>query len=216
MDAPPVQYVKTRDGVSIAYAVTGSGTPLVMLPGAFEHAQLAWQYPLLQTWLELLAERFRLILIDERGAGMSQRDLPGDIAFTDYLLDVEAVLQALAPGPVVLFGVSNHALTALKFAGEYPDRVAGLILSGLLDFHQRSSFWTGLPAEDWDLFLRGLVPSYLDRDSGQRMIELLKQAFTAEDWVRRRRSLMGLELQQEDIAGRYRPCPRAYANPLRA
>jgi DNA-binding NarL/FixJ family response regulator len=101
---------------------------------------------------------------------------------------------------VVLFGVTNHALTAIKFAAEYPADVAGLVLSGLTEFPQRSSFWTGLPAEDWDLFLRGLVPVDLDPASGQRMVELLKQAFTADDFVRRRRSLMAFNLAPEDIA----------------
>lgn len=78
MDAPPVQYVTTSDGVSIAYAVSGSGPTLVILPGAFEHVQLAWQYPPLQPWLEGLAQRFQVIQIDERGAGMSTRGLAED------------------------------------------------------------------------------------------------------------------------------------------
>jgi hypothetical protein len=52
MDAPPVQFAPTSNGLSIAYAVSGTGAPLVILPGAFEHVQLAWQYPDLQPWLE--------------------------------------------------------------------------------------------------------------------------------------------------------------------
>ena len=116
MDAPPVQYVRTRDGVSIAYAVSGSGPPIVILSGTFEHVQLAWQYPQLQPWLEALVDRFQLIQIDERGVGMSSRDLPETMVFGDYILDVEAVLTKLNCGPVVLFGIANHAMTAIQFA----------------------------------------------------------------------------------------------------
>src|SRR6476660_4941176 len=158
MDAPPVQYVTTRDGIRIAYCMSGSGRPLVMLPGAFEHVQLAWQYPYLQPWLEGLATRFRLVLLDERGAGMSQRDLPVELEFKDYVLDVEAVLAELSLGPVILFGLTNHALTAVNFAASHPEQVSALVLGTLHRvWTQRSSFWTGLPGEDWELFLRGLV-----------------------------------------------------------
>jgi hypothetical protein len=43
MDAPPVQYVKTSDGLAIAYTDSGEGIPLVNLPLQFNHVQLAWQ-----------------------------------------------------------------------------------------------------------------------------------------------------------------------------
>jgi len=78
MDAPPVHYATTIDGFSIAYAVSGQGRPFMLLPGAFEHVQLAWQYPKLRPWLEGLVERYQLIQLDERGAGMSTRGLPDD------------------------------------------------------------------------------------------------------------------------------------------
>ncbi len=32
MDAPPVQYARTSDGVNIAYTVAGSGRPYVDVP----------------------------------------------------------------------------------------------------------------------------------------------------------------------------------------
>ena len=40
MDAPPVQYVTTADGYSIAYSVCGEGQPFVVAPPTFHHLQL--------------------------------------------------------------------------------------------------------------------------------------------------------------------------------
>jgi DNA-binding CsgD family transcriptional regulator/pimeloyl-ACP methyl ester carboxylesterase len=159
---------------------------------------------------------FRLVQLDERGAGMSQRDLPGKIAFTDYVLDVEAVLAELSLGPVILFGLTNHALTAINFAASHPEQVAALVLGTLTRvWAQRSSVWTGLPAEDWDLFLRGLVPRDMEPEVGRRMVELLKQSFTADDFTRRRHSLIQFELDPDVVARVKAPAlilhPRDYA-----
>jgi hypothetical protein len=43
MDAPPVQYVTTRDGFDIAYGLSGFG-PLVIPPGASAHVELSGRY----------------------------------------------------------------------------------------------------------------------------------------------------------------------------
>src|SRR5437016_6211329 len=95
MQTPPVQYVTTSDGLSIAYAVSGSGVPLVFLPGAFDHVQLAWEFPRLQAWLGGLSERFQLIQFDPRGSGMSDRRLSEEHAQEDYQKDIEAVVARL-------------------------------------------------------------------------------------------------------------------------
>ena len=92
MNAPPVQYVTTSDGLRIAYAVSGHGTPLLFLPGAFNHVQLAWEYPGLQAWLQGLSERFQLIQLDPRGFGMSSREVGEGLVRQDYQKDIEAVV----------------------------------------------------------------------------------------------------------------------------
>jgi hypothetical protein len=78
MNPPPVQYVTTSDGYSIAYAVSGTGSPLVVAPAIWNHVQNSWlpespfgRTPTLHTW----AKRFQVIAYDSRGQGMSQRGL---------------------------------------------------------------------------------------------------------------------------------------------
>ena len=58
MEPPPVQYVATPDGYNLAYAVAGSGTPLVFLPLGLNHVQLAWRHDgRISDWLKLLSSR---------------------------------------------------------------------------------------------------------------------------------------------------------------
>ena len=95
MDAPPVQYVQTSDGVSIAYGVAGEGTPLLLPPYVHSHVQLNWQNDLIiarrTRVLRRLAKRFRVITFDNRGQGLSSRGLPGNLALSDFDSDTEAV-----------------------------------------------------------------------------------------------------------------------------
>jgi DNA-binding CsgD family transcriptional regulator/pimeloyl-ACP methyl ester carboxylesterase len=121
---------------------------------------------------------------------MSQRDLPDEFDYRDYVRDVEAVISHLSPGPFVLLGLVNHFPTALEFAAKHPQQVKAVVLCNFTSPPQRSSFWSNLPLEDWELFLYGLVPRDFAPDEGKRMVELLKEAFTAEDFVRRRRSFL--------------------------
>jgi hypothetical protein len=49
---PRIQYAKTKDGVSIAFATLGDGMPLVYVPSApYTHVQLGWQLPTRQRLL---------------------------------------------------------------------------------------------------------------------------------------------------------------------
>ncbi len=70
------------------------------------------------------------VAYDARGHGLSGA-AAGPDAYTYPLLasDLEAVVDAVAPDdPVVLLGISMGAHTAVRFAHEQPERVAGLVL----------------------------------------------------------------------------------------
>ncbi len=123
--APAVRYVRTSDGVSIAYSVAGAGPLLVMCDGPY--------LPLATGWGERaggrLSERFRVARFDTRGIGMSDRDaLPASL--DDQVRDLEAVIDALSEQPVALLGYSYGAHAALAYASQSPERVSRLVLYG--------------------------------------------------------------------------------------
>ena len=188
MDAPPVRYVTTGDGLRIAYGVSGRGTPLIFLPGIFYHVQLAWEYPGLEAWLHRLAERFQVIQIDPRGTGMSGRDVSDALARDHYQRDIEAVVGRLGLERFLMLGVSFGVDLAVDYATRHPELVIALVL-GTSGQTRSSAMFYALPAEDWDAFLYSIVPRDRSRDEADRIVELTKQASDQRNYLLRRRVL---------------------------
>jgi class 3 adenylate cyclase/pimeloyl-ACP methyl ester carboxylesterase len=127
MDAPPIQYAKTSDGVNIAYSAIGQGPPLVILPNpAGTNVQLEWEFEPRRILFERLAERAQVIHYDWRGLGVSQRDCL-DLSPEAASRDLESVVQSLGLERFAAYG-GTRTQTAFVFAAEHPDRVSHLIL----------------------------------------------------------------------------------------
>ena len=184
MDAPPVQYVTTSDGLAIAYGVSGTGTPLIFLSGAFQHVRLAWEYPGLQAWLEGLAQRFQLIQLDPRGTGMSSRDVGEDLAREHYQRDIEAVVGWLKLERFLFFAVSRGVDFAVDYALRHPDQVIALVL-GTSGSGRAPALFDALPGQDWDVFLHSIVPRDRSPEEHDRIVELSKQASDQRNFMLR-------------------------------
>ena len=192
MDSPLVQYVRTVDNYSIAYAVTGLGLPVVALPMPFSHINLYWREETFYLdWLVALSERYRLIQYDGRGMGMSTRGLGDDHCLEALDRDLDAVLTRLNLSGVVLFGSYYSAHTAIRYAVQHPDVVCALILTTCpVEF---SDFPMGyvrdLPRQNWDGFLSLIttqVPGSTLKTSLSG-IERLRQTVTQSDWMQQAR-----------------------------
>src|SRR5437870_2065746 len=127
MDAPPIQYAKTSDGVNIAFWAIGEGPPLVILSNPVAtNIQLEWELDSRRIAYERLAERATVIRYDCRGLGLSQRgclDLSPEAADRD----LEAVVQSLGLERFAAYGLANTPL-AFAYPGGHPERVSHLIL----------------------------------------------------------------------------------------
>jgi DNA-binding CsgD family transcriptional regulator/pimeloyl-ACP methyl ester carboxylesterase len=185
MDAPPVQYVTTGDGYSIAYSVTGQGQPLVLMPAfPFNHIQLYWtEDTWYQAWLRGLASRFRLVQYDSRGQGMSTRGIPEDLSFRDLGSDLEAVVNRLQLDSFVLMarGASGHV--AVHYSIKHSDRVRALIWNAAsLDATDVPALYQTLAEANWDVFLR-TVAGVSRADELDASVRQLEQTSTQEDWL---------------------------------
>lgn len=93
-------------------------------------AHVGW-WDLLVPWLR---PGWRLVAPDLRGHGESDWAEPPRYRLGDYVEDVLAVLDALAPGPIVLVGHSMGGRVAVQLAAQAPDRVRAIaILDTRLD-----------------------------------------------------------------------------------
>lgn len=144
---PRIQYTKTEDGVSIAYCVGGDGPPLLRaaMPG-WVHAHRDWE---LYGVNQALARRFRWILYDSRGTGLSDRTAC-DFSMEAMLRDLDAVRAAEGLDRFALVGWANWVAIALTYAAEYPERVSHLVL---VDGVARGDAAQDLPISRADLAL---------------------------------------------------------------
>lgn len=126
---PSTHYVKSA-GINIAYQVTGDGPiDLIHVPGWVSNLDLAWASPRLAHVHHRLGTFSRLIRMDKRGTGLSDRNV-GLPTLEERMEDVRAVLDAVGSKRTVLFGSSEGGLMCMLFAATYPERTAALVLNG--------------------------------------------------------------------------------------
>ena len=170
MDAPPIQYARTEDGVNIAYTVMGEGPPLVYLQ-PYTHQQLDWTIAEMAAWFEQLAQGRTLIRFDARRCGLSSHSA-GPLSLGNFVVDLGAVVDRLALDELDLMGISGHTMTAIAFTAAHPERIRRLILWGgvasggqLLAASDRSRAFEALVDIDPDL-VRDLIVRTMFGDEG--------------------------------------------------
>jgi pimeloyl-ACP methyl ester carboxylesterase len=120
-------HISTPDGLKIWYDVMGEGEPLVLIGGSsLVHRQWDFMLPFLQ-------DHFRVILYDQRGAGLSDRRVAG-ISLEKWADDLRKVLDHLGIKRTHLFATSNGSLVGIRFAAKYPEIVQALIHYGIYRF----------------------------------------------------------------------------------
>jgi pimeloyl-ACP methyl ester carboxylesterase len=125
-----VRYALSSD-VSIAYHTLGDGPlDVVMVPGFPSHLEVSWQQPRIAFLYRRLASFCRLIMLDKRGSGLSDRVSPGGLPGLEQRIDdLSAVLDAVGSEHASLIGFSDGGPLAAVFAATYPDRTDSLVLA---------------------------------------------------------------------------------------
>jgi pimeloyl-ACP methyl ester carboxylesterase/DNA-binding CsgD family transcriptional regulator len=124
-----VRFCKSFDGAKIAYAISGSGPPVVMMPSWLTHLECQWRSVAWQPWLEALSSRYTLIRYDPRGCGLSDRNV-ADLSFGSWVRDFGVLVDALDLTRFSLIGICQGGAVAIAYAGSEPDRISNLVLYG--------------------------------------------------------------------------------------
>jgi len=124
-----IRFVSGQDGVRICYATHGKGPPLVKAANWLSHVDLDWNSPVWRHWLRDLSAEHTLVRYDERGCGLSEREV-ADLSFESWVRDLECVVDAIGLRRFPLLGVSQGGAVAIAYAARHPERVSQLILYG--------------------------------------------------------------------------------------
>ncbi len=84
-----------------------------------------WESPVWRHWLSELGDGHTLVRYDERGCGMSDREL-GELSIETWVGDLETVVDAAGLDRFVLLGVSQVAAVAVAYAARHPEHLSRL------------------------------------------------------------------------------------------
>ncbi len=124
-----IRFCTTSDGVRLAFAIHGSGPPVVKAGNWLTNLEYDWQSPVWRHWLDALADGHTLIRYDERGGGLSDRDVT-DLDLDRWVDDLGSVVDAAGADRFALVGISGGGPLAIAYATRHPERVARLVLYG--------------------------------------------------------------------------------------
>jgi pimeloyl-ACP methyl ester carboxylesterase/DNA-binding CsgD family transcriptional regulator len=125
-----VRYLRTRDGVRLAWAEAGTGPVMIKAANWLTHLEYEWESLVWRHWIRFFSDHFRFVRYDERGCGMTDWNV-SDLSFERWVEDLEAVVAAVdPPEPFTLLGISHGAATSVAYAVRHPERVSRLVLYG--------------------------------------------------------------------------------------
>jgi class 3 adenylate cyclase len=161
---PEVHYARSGD-VAIAYQIVGTGPPdLVFVRGTTGDLLSTWDQPLLVRHVEDLAKSTRVLMLDKRGTGLSDRVREVQSIETT-MDDVRAVMDAAGSERAVLWTGSTSTGIGVLFAATYPERCAGLIIFDPQVKGTRSDDYPWAPTEEeWREQLAAVRAGWGERD----------------------------------------------------
>jgi pimeloyl-ACP methyl ester carboxylesterase/DNA-binding CsgD family transcriptional regulator len=140
---PQTHYATAAGNVHVAYQIVGDGKiDLVFVPAFVSSVDIWWELPDASRFLNRLASFSRLIMLDKRGTGLSDR-ISGIHPMEQRMDDIRAVMDAAGSEHAVIFAASEGTPIAAMFAATYPARTDGLVLWGSM------ARWSPAPDYPW-------------------------------------------------------------------
>lgn len=190
--APRIRHAKTCDGVDIAYYGIGHGAPLVYLPwGIVSHTAQEWKHREQRHWLKRLASRRRVIRLDHRGTGLSDRR--AQFTVQGGVDDIDAVARVEGLQRFALLGQLHSTVPAMLYATQFPARVSHLVLwCGFADYREFLESSPPLQAaraaahKDWDTYtelVAQLATAWAEGAHARRLAAYLREGATGEHYL---------------------------------
>ena len=176
---PETRYARTTDGTHVAYQVHGEGpVDILVHRGSFSNLDHEWDEPVLAGIYRRLGSIGRVIRMDRRGSGLSDRFDPSVLpTIEDRIDDIRAVMGAVQAERLVLFGLGHASALFAACAAMHPERTRALVMFSPTDSIverpddvELSTYYRDLPArwatrEYAKVFVENGAPSRSDDDA---------------------------------------------------
>ena len=132
------------NGVKIHYVVIGEGEPIVLVHGFTMDYKSEWGG---RGLLGPLSERYKVIAIDNRGHGKSDKPHDPEMYGTEMVKDIVRLLDYLEIEKAHVAGYSLGGFITVKLLTMYPERIQSAVIGGAgwrKDFGDREAVWMGL------------------------------------------------------------------------
>jgi pimeloyl-ACP methyl ester carboxylesterase/DNA-binding CsgD family transcriptional regulator len=193
-----VRFCRSADGVTIAYAVHGSGPPLVIDACWLSHLQFDWESPVWRHYLTELGKIATVYRFDERGHGLSDRDVT-DHGLEARIADLEAVVQHAGLERFAVLAMSQGGPVTVEYAVRHPEHISRLVFYGshpghrAISQHQNEALnqliqvgWERPTPEFRRVFTFQMIPGATEEQMGW-LDDLQRRAVTADVAVSARR-----------------------------
>ena len=152
---PETKFAQNGD-ISIAYQVFGNGPrDLIVIPGWISNLDMFWEEPRVARFFLALGQSARVVMIDRRGTGLSDRVAPPTLE--EQIDDVNVVMDAVELDQATLLGYSEGACMCALFAATHPERTEAIISIGAYARWARSDDHPfGSPREDIEYWINSV------------------------------------------------------------
>lgn len=115
-------------GVRIHYQVEGEGEPVLLIHGYSVTGDINWRFPGV---ISLLAQDYRVITLDNRGHGKSDKPVTPEEYGKAMVGDAWALLDHLGIESAHVAGYSMGGMIALRMLADDPERVRSAVIGGM-------------------------------------------------------------------------------------
>jgi class 3 adenylate cyclase len=164
---PETRYARTTDGTHVAYQVHGNGpVDILVQRGSFSNLDHEWEEPILAGIYRRLGSVGRVIRIDRRGTGLSDRIDPSALpTIEDRMDDIRAVMDAVRAERLVLFGLGHASAIFAVFAAAHPERTRALVM-----FSPPDALVVRPDEAELSHFLEGIPARWATREHAERFV----------------------------------------------
>jgi len=169
MDVPDVRYARSGD-VAIAYQVVGEGPRNLVFVRAYASDLLStWEQPLLVRHVLGFAAFSRLVMLDKRGTGLSDRVREVQTLET-RMDDLRAVMDHAGIERAAFFTGHSGTPLPILFAATYPERTDALLLDPMVKGTWAPDYPWAPTEEEWRQRLADIRDGWGRRDFFERLL----------------------------------------------